>query len=163
MDNRSMQMKLGIGAMATAAFLLLIAIPFWVSSPSNVPNIVLSPLFWPNILAVLTGFTGAGLLFMSLRQPRAKQPVHSDVDDKLAAFSRLGVLAVIMGVTLYAMPRLGLVWTAMLVFASVAFLIRTNHPKTALICAVALPLFLYLFFAHVAGVAIPQGHYVRLP
>jgi len=56
-----------------------------------------------------------------------------------------------------------MVWTAMIVFLLTAFLFRTRHPITALICAVVIPLALYLFFAKVAGVAIPQGIFVRLP
>ena len=51
----------------------------------------------------------------------------------------------------------------MVVFFVFALLVRTSHPKTALVAAVAVPLVLYLFFAHVAGVAIPQGDFVRLP
>jgi len=31
------------------------------------------------------------------------------------------------------------------------------------VCAVLIPLVLYVFFAHIAGVAIPQGDFVRLP
>ena len=164
MNDKTIQMQLGVGAIVAAAFLLVIAIPFWVSSPSNVPNIILSPIFWPNTLAVLTGLTGAGLVLTSLRLPRLEGAVESEEEvDRSAAYQRLIALAVIMGVTLYAMPRLGLVWTAVLVFASLAFLVRTSHPKIALICAVVVPLVLYMFFAHVAGVAIPQGHFVRLP
>jgi len=51
----------------------------------------------------------------------------------------------------------------MLAFLATAFLVRTSHPKTAVICALCVPLVLYVFFAHVATVAIPQGNFVRLP
>ena len=164
MNDKALQMQLGVGALVAAAFLLLVAIPYWVSSPSNVPNIFLSPVFWPNTLAVLTGLTGISLILTSRSAPEREDSTHSDEGvDRRAAYSRLAVLVVIMAGTLYAMPRLGLVWTSMLVFASLAFLVRTSHPKAALICSVVVPLVLYLFFAHVAGVAIPQGNFVRLP
>lgn len=162
MNDRSIQMKLGIGAIAAAGFLLVVAIPAWVSSPSNVPNIILSPLFWPNTLAALTGVAGLGLIWAGWRHPAA-QTRATPGPDKSAAYLRLLALAVIMGLTMFALPRVGMVWTAMLVFASMAFLVRTSHPRTALISAVIVPLVLYLFFAHVAGVAIPQGDFVRLP
>jgi len=68
-----------------------------------------------------------------------------------------------MCLTMVALPRLGMVWTAMLVLAACAFLFQTRHPIVAIICAVVMPLLLYLFFAHVAGIAIPQGNFVRLP
>lgn len=163
MHNRTIQIQLGIGAILASGFLLLIAIPNWVSSPSNVPNIILSPLFWPNTLAGLTGIVGLGLILTSIRSPQPLTEEASDVDDRAAAYFRLLAMGIVMGVTMFALPRLGMVWTSMLAFAAVALLIRTSHPKAALVSAVVMPLVLYLFFAHVAGVAIPQGLFVRLP
>ena len=163
MQDRKLQIQLGFGAIAASGFLLVIAIPGWVSTPSNVPNIILSPLFWPNTLAALTGVIGLGMILTSWNKPAQKDVAVSDVKDRRGAFIRLLICAVIMAVTIFAMPRLGLVWTAMLVFASVAAVVRTSHPKTAMVSAILIPLLLYVFFAHVAGVAIPQGNYVRLP
>ncbi|WP_339761568.1 tripartite tricarboxylate transporter TctB family protein [uncultured Hoeflea sp.] len=163
MHDRTIQLQLGIGAVVAAALLLLVAIPVWVSSPSNVPNIILSPLFWPWALAGLTGVTGFGMILTAIREPALAEPVISDVDDKPKAWGRLASIAAVMIVTMLIMPRIGMVWTSMLVFAVTAFLVRTSHPKTALISAVLVPLVLYAFFAHVAGVAIPQGDFVRLP
>lgn len=163
MEDRSIQIQLGIGAIAASVFLIAVAIPFWVSSPSNVPNVILSPLFWPNVLAALTGLIGAGLIVTSIARPRPEKPDASDVDDRPAAFTRLAIMAVIMIASVLVMPRLGLVWTAMLTFAATAFLVKTKHPRSALVCAVVIPLVLYVFFAHIAGVAVPQGDFVRLP
>ncbi|PWW03549.1 tripartite tricarboxylate transporter TctB family protein [Hoeflea marina] len=163
MHDRSIQLQLGIGAVIAAAFLLLVAIPTWVSSPSNVPNIILSPLFWPWVLSGLTGITGLGMIVTALRDPASTEPEASDVDDRSRAWGRLVSVAALMGLTMVLMPRIGMVWTSMLVFAATAFLVRTSHPKTALVSAVLVPLVLYAFFAHVAGVAIPQGDFVRLP
>jgi len=163
MEDRSIQIQLGVGAIAASVFLVVVAIPVWVSSPSNVPNLILSPLFWPNVLAAITGLTGAGLIVTSISKPRPDAAQDSDVPDRPSAVKRLAIMAVIMGVCVLIMPRLGLVWTAMLTFVATAFLVKTRHPKTVLICAVIVPLFLYVFFAHIAGVAIPQGDFVRLP
>lgn len=163
MHDRTIQLQLGVGAILAAAFLLLVAIPVWVSSPSNVPNIILSPLFWPWALAGLTGITGLGLVVLALREPVSSEPVISDVDDRTNAWRRLASIAAVMIATMLLMPRIGMVWTSMLVFIVTAFLVGTSHPKTALISAVLVPLVLYAFFAHVAGVAIPQGDFVRLP
>ena len=161
--DRTIQIQLGAGAIIVAAFLLLFAIPTWVSSPSNVPNIILSPLFWPWALAGLTAITGLGMILTSIRAPLPAEPETSDVDDRSKAFARLAGIAVVMVVSMLAMPRIGMVWTAMLVFAVTAFLVHTSHPRIALVCAVVVPLVLYAFFAHVAGVAVPQGDFVRLP
>jgi putative tricarboxylic transport membrane protein len=161
--DRTIQLHLGIGAIVAAAFLLLVAIPVWVSSPSNVPNVILSPLFWPIALAGLTGITGLGMILTAIREPAVAESAILDVDDKAGAWTRLASIAALMVVTMLLMPRIGLVWTSMLVFAITAFLVRTNHPKTALLSAILVPLVLYAFFAHVAGVAVPQGDFVRLP
>lgn len=163
MTQRQVQLRLGYGAVIAAAFLALFAIPQWVSSPSNVSNVVLSPLFWPYALAGFTGLTGLGLIFSGLRLETVGPPLNDPSEDRGAAWLRLAGMAVIMGLTMIALPRLGMVLTSMLVFVASAFLVRTRHPITALVCAVIVPLVLYAFFAHVAGVAIPQGDILRLP
>jgi len=157
-----MQVRLGIGAILAALFLVTYAIPNWVSSPSNVGNIVLSPLFWPYILGGLTGLVGLGLAVSGWRTAQGGE-VNEPIPDPRAGALRLAGFAVLMVVTFRAMPHLGMVWTSMLAFLALAFLVRTRHPAAAVICAVAVPLILYAFFAHVASVAIPQGDLVRLP
>lgn len=162
MSPKAIQLQLGIGACCAALFLTLYAIPNWVSSPSNVRNIVLSPLFWPYILAGLTGLTGLGLLIAAWRADPT--PAVETAQGPVAqSWFRLAALGALMIVTMFSLPRLGMVWTTMIVFALTAFLFRTRHPVAALVCAVVIPLALYMFFAHVAGVAIPQGNFVRLP
>ncbi|WP_187428891.1 hypothetical protein ROLI_016530 [Roseobacter fucihabitans] len=163
MTQRQMQMRLGLGAIIAAAFLILYAIPQWISSPSNVRNIVLSPLFWPYALAGFTGLAGLGLVASGARLRGPDTLVNEPVQDTGAAWMRLAGMAVIMVATMFLLPRLGMVLTSMLVFVATAFLVRTRHPITALVCAVIIPLVLYAFFAHVAGVAIPQGEILRLP
>ena len=163
MEDRSIQIQLGIGAIVASVFLVAVAIPLWVSSPSNVRNIILSPIFWPNVLAVITGLIGVGLIVTTIAGPRPETSAPSDAADRPAAFRRLAIMAVIMVATVLVMPRLGLVWTAMITFVATAFLVKTKHPRAALVCAVLIPLVLYVFFAHIAGVAIPQGDFVRLP
>lgn len=161
MSPKTIQGRLGIGACLMALFLILYAIPNWVSAPSNVGNVVLSPVFWPYILAGLTGLAGLGLLLAA--RTASTQPLDETHIAPREGWARLAALAVLMGLTMWALPRLGMVWTCMLIFAAAAFLFRTRHPKAALICAAVVPLALYAFFAHVAGVAIPQGMIVRLP
>lgn len=139
-----------------------VGIPNWVSSPSNVDNIVLSPTFWPYVLSALTGLIAIGLLLVGWRMSSGVA-ANEDEDTDGASWLRLVGLAIIMILTMFALPRLGMVWTAMIVFAATAFLFKTRHPLIALVCAVVIPLLLYMFFAHVAGIAIPQGNYVRLP
>lgn len=163
MNKRAIQVQLGIGACLASLFLILHAIPHWISAPSNIRNIVLSPRFWPYIIAGLTGLVGLGLLVSGRAATAEDGPANAAIDDPRAGMMRLFGLAVLMAVTFWLLPRIGMVWASILAFAALAFLVRTRHPVTALICAVAVPFLLYGFFAHVASVAIPQGNFVRLP
>ena len=159
---RRTQLQLGAGALAAALLLALVAIPSLVYSPSNVRNVVLSPAFWPYVLAGLTAIAGLALLASGWRMaPGANEPEAEE--GGRAPLMRLLAMAAIMVLTMLLIPVLGMVWTSMLAFAATAYLFRTRHPVAALVCAVAVPLVLYAFFAHVAGVAIPQGELVRLP
>ena len=165
MSQKSLHLRLGIFMSLFALFLVFYAIPTFVFAPSNVGKIVLSPLFWPYVLAGLSGLVGLGLLASAFK-PGADVPFEDEETvhpEGAAPWLRLAGLAVIMGLTMLALPRLGMVWTAMVAFAACAFMFRTRHPVAAVICAVVVPLLLYAFFAHVAGVAIPQGEFLRLP
>lgn len=62
MSQKSLHLRLGIAASLFALFLVLFAIPTFVFAPSNVGNIILSPKFWPYVLAGLTGIIGLSLL-----------------------------------------------------------------------------------------------------
>lgn len=160
MSFTTLNARLGLGALIVSALLAFIAIPTWVSSPSNVSNVVLSPTFWPYILSALLAVVGLGLILSSRRSDENAQP--PDAAGALP-WLRLMALAMIMAVTMVGLNVLGMVWTSMLAFVATALMFRTRYPFVAVICAVLVPLVLYAFFAHVAGVAIPQGQLVRLP
>ena len=103
-----------------------------MSSPSNVRNIVLAPTFWPYVLTALTGLIAIGLLIAGWRMvddEPAEQKQNSDTAaSNRPAWIRLAILALIMVLTMFALPRIGMVWTAMLVFVATAFLFKTRHP-----------------------------------
>lgn len=152
--------RLGVVSLALALGLTFLAIPWFVSSPSNVRNIILSPTFWPYVLSGLLAVSGLLLLIFPATMT---EPDETTPEALPGATFRLFAIAVIMILTMLLLPRLGMVWTSMLAFAASAFLFRTRHPKAAIVCAILVPLVLYAFFAHVAGVAIPQGDFLRLP
>ena len=155
------EFQVGAASIAIGLFLIFVGIPNFVSSPSNIPKIVLSPLFWPEILAGALILLGIGLLVSA---PGA--PVREDettIFHMQGGIKRLALMAATMVVYVWVMPVIGMVWASMIVFAIVAFLVKTRHPWLALAAAAVVPLVLYGFFAHVAGVAVPQGHLVRLP
>jgi putative tricarboxylic transport membrane protein len=157
---------LGVGFIGFGLFVLLVAIPYAVTSPSNVGKLVLSPTFWPTIIAWL--IIGLGVMLAVLRWFRPAEPTIADVEVPVDAATggpwiRLAATAVIMVGLVLATPYLGMVWTAMICFALISVVIRAPQPVVSGIVAIALPLVLYAFFAHVAGVAVPQGEFIRLP
>lgn len=165
MTTKSLHLRVGIATFLGAVFLAAYAIPNYVYSPSNVRNIILSPAFWPYVLAALTALVGLGLVATAVFGDLSALDAEAETGnpDGAAPWLRLVALAVVMGLIMVGLPRLGMVWTSMLAFLACAWLFRTRHPVAAAICAVIVPLLLYAFFAHVAGVAIPQGDFVRLP
>ena len=155
------EFQVGIAAIAAAAFLLLVGIPHGVTTPSNIRNVVLSPTFWPQILAGLLALAGIGLLISAPRAaPREDESALVEIRGGLP---RLAGMAILMLAYFWLMPVLGMVWVSMLAFGGVALLVHTRHPIAAAVSAVIIPLLLYAFFAHVAGVSVPQGELVRLP
>lgn len=153
---------IGAGAIIFSAFMALIGVPYGVAAPRNISNIVLSPLFWPYIVAGMIGLAGLALLLT--RAPAADEvDAEAESDGDGRGLMRLALMAVIMAVYFYAIELVGMVWASMAAFVAIAFLIRTAHPRAAVLTAIVAPLLLYGFFAHVAGVMIPQGGIVRLP
>jgi hypothetical protein len=164
LSDRANLRQLGIGAIVAAILLAAVAIPGFVSAPSNVPNIILSPLLWPYTIAGFTFVIGLGLLaasFAAASEPGDDDDVHPK--ERPEAWMRLLAMAVVMGGAFLLMPVVGMVWTSMAAFMATALIIKTRHPLIALMSAITVPLVLYAFFAHVAGVAIPQGQFIRLP
>lgn len=142
------------------AFLALVAIPNWVSAPDKVPHIVLSPLFWPYTIAGLLVLSGVGLV---LSGRYSDEIFNADETRIPGAMKRILIFAAIAIAYVRLIPLMGMVWASILAFGATVSLLRPGHPRLAIICAVLFPLILYVFFAHIAGVAVPQGKFVRLP
>lgn len=155
---------LGIGFVAFGAFVMLIAIPYGVTSPSNVTKLVLSPTFWPHIIGWLIILLGAILIAMQAAAPPV-ETLATDPDDPVTSMNwlRLGATAFVMIALVYLVQIFGLVWISIAAFVALSAIVQSSRPVLSGIVALALPLVLYAFFAHVAGVAIPQGEFITLP
>ena len=159
--SRTSHLQIGIAAIGFSVFLFLVGIPYGVTAPSNIRNIVLSPVFWPMIVAGLLALGGIGMVLAARRLDNQNhEGFLAGID---GAAGRLCLAALLMLAYVAATPIVGMVWTSMAAFILLALLIRTRHRLHAGIAAIVVPLVLYAFFAHVAGVAIPQGEFVRLP
>lgn len=160
---------LGIGTILFGAMLLVFAIPEFISAPSNVRKLVLSPLLWPTIVAWLIILLGAGLIASHLLMNRQIPNTDSNAsmfetrEDEIYAWIRLGASGLLMIGLIVVMPFLGMVIASGLVFALFSIVVKAPRPLLSLIVAVVLPVVLYFFFAHVAGVSVPQGRFLSLP
>jgi len=105
MSQKTLHLRLGIVVTRAALFLILFAIPNFVFAPSNVGNIVLSPLFWPYVLSGLAGLIGLALLGTAVRSDEDVQFENEDVThtDGAAPWLRLAGLAVIMVLVIFYM------------------------------------------------------------
>jgi putative tricarboxylic transport membrane protein len=153
---------LGAGMLLFALFLIEFLIPTWVITPSNVRKLVLSPDFWPYIVAGLLGLGGAILLLQYYFITRPLQ-IPEEHDDVPGGNMRIALVAAIMAVYYILLPYLGMILASVLAY--VAFIVVIGLPRkvAAAIIAIVLPLLLYGFFDHLAGVPIPQPDFFRLP
>lgn len=162
--KKDLNFRLGIFSICASVFLFGYAIPNLIYSPSNIKQIVLAPTFWPYIVAFFIALTGIALLFKPADTSEdTDNNSHYDSSNTRKAYTRLFVLGFIMTITMIVISKVGMVWTCMGVFLTLTFYFGTRYKKSALICSILIPMSLYVFFAHVAGVAIPQGEFLRLP
>jgi len=159
---------LALAVMAIGFFMIFIGVPEWVITPKAVRIPVLSPAFWPNILAWILVLLGGGLLIQSLR-PGAGDKAASGEPGPLrravaaGTIGRLAILGLLLVAYALSISYLGMVWASMVAFAVLLVVVRTPHPIIGAAAAVGMPLALYGFFQHLAAVSIPQGVLVTLP
>lgn len=153
---------LGMGFVVFGFFLQIVAIPYAVTSPSNVQILVLSPTFWPTIISWLIIMFGGCLALLQFFAAAPEQPETSE-RTCAGAWLRLTMTALVIIAIVCLTPVVGLVWISMASFAALSLIVGTSRPIISGIVAIALPLALYGFFNHIAGVAIPQGSFVTLP
>lgn len=150
------------GAMIIASVILIVfVIPHWVIKPSNVKHIVLSPDFWPYIVAALMGIGGVSLI--AQYHFLLRKIVTVDVLHVAGGAARIGLVAVLMIAYYMVMPTLGMVWSSVVAYVAFVAIVGLPRKVATVISAILLPIALYAFFAHVAGVPIPQAKFLVLP
>jgi hypothetical protein len=163
MSRFSRDAWLGISVVAFGAFLLLVLIPFGVTSPGNVRIAVLSPTIWPNILALLLMLIGALLTLRALIAGPEKRGEPDASDDGWRPWARIAAAGALMAALFLSLPVLGMPIATGLILLAYAALVRARRPVATILTAILLPLLIYGFFNKIAGVPIPQGQLVRLP
>lgn len=153
---------LGVGIIAFAILLDIYLIPTWVITPENVSIVVLSPDFWPFIISSLLVIGGVLLLLQYIFVTRRVEPVDLKPVE-LGPSVRVALVAVLMVFYYLVMPWLGMVWSSVIAYLLFVAIIGFPRKVMAIIISIAMPLLLYGFFNHVAGVPIPQAEFLVLP
>ena len=163
MLSRRAEILVGLGVMGMAAIVLWVLIPGYVRIPRRVPMAALSPAFWPNVIGWTMLICGVLLTARAAIAPPPPDNIADDLRFSRPQMLRVGALGGVLGVSYFALPFLGMVWTCMTLYILMVLMSGAKRPIWGTLIAILLPLALYFFFTKVAGVAIPQGRIVRLP
>lgn len=163
MFSRRNEIVIGLAVMAISAMVLWWLIPAYVALPRRPPIKALQPSFWPKIICWIMLLCGAALALRAAMTPPPPDAIVEKPTASNGELLRLAVLMVILGGAYFALPVLGMVWVCMVVFIFLVLMTGGKNMAWGIVVSVALPLLLYFFFTKVAGVAIPQGQFVRLP
>lgn len=158
-----------------SGFLLLTAligltwlIPNYVHLPTNLQNPYLSPRLWPTIIFYCLGALGLCMFTKSLFALYTEKKVKVSWSDTAAQDNAnrqekkrqsLSVLTCLgsMVLCLVLVEPLGMPLAVTLCLAALFFLSGKKASLRGILCLLALPVCLYLFFLHVADVSIPLG------
>ena len=162
---------LGAGLAVLSALLYLVIIPAGVTVPASMRSPVLSPAFWPNIVALFL-LAMSTLLFLraAFTWRRGEMVAHKSADiedeEERSGFNgQARAVAVIALMFLYywLILKIGLVPASMIALLTVG--LTTSRPNVWLLIVAApvLPMLLYLFFFKVANVPIPGGEWLVFP
>ena len=151
---------IGAGVTLLGLLIFFVLIPWGIDRPGNVEHAALAPDFWPQIIAVT---------MMALGALQALRPVPDD-DDEGGAESgpwlhRLPGLAAALGALFgfYALvPSLGMVVPGAALILGLTVFGGERRWLLAGAVAAGVPVLLYAFFVHVAGIPIPLGVFETL-
>ena len=163
MLSRRFEIMIGLSVIAMSALTLFWLIPSYVALPQRPPLRALAPSFWPKIVSWTMFLCGVA---MTLRAAMTDPPPDAIVDDQSLSSKellRLAGLALILAVVYFTLPIFGMVWVCMVAFILMVLMTGRKYLLVGIVVGVMLPLALYFFFSKVAGAAIPQGQFVRLP
>ena len=151
----------GVGVALLGLLILAVLIPWGIDKPGNVEHTALAPDFWPQIIAVM---------MMALGAVQAVRPTPDDDDEDGGEDSghwlhRLPGLAVALGALFgfyVLIPSLGMVVPGAAVIFGLMVFGGERRWLLAAVVALGVPVLLYGFFVHVAGIPIPLGLFEAL-
>ncbi|WP_372921239.1 tripartite tricarboxylate transporter TctB family protein, partial [Roseovarius sp.] len=151
---------LGLVVCALALFVLFGILPWAVKTPKVIPNLALSPTFWPRIILVslvgLSAFLAIQALYEGIKPRDAVQDESYEEPFDLSDF-RVIPTALLMVLFCAALKPFGVVLPAIaMLLGMIVMHGRKEWPK-AIGVSIATVLILYMFFRYVAKVPVPLG------
>ena len=150
----------GVGVALLGLAIFFVLIPWGIDQPGNVEHTALAPDFWPQIIAVI---------MMALGVLQALRPAPDDDDeggeDSRRWLHRVPGLAVALGALFgfyVLIPPLGMVVPGVAVIFALMVFGGERRWLLAATVAAGVPILLYAFFVHIAGIPIPLGVFETL-
>jgi putative tricarboxylic transport membrane protein len=165
---RSKTFWVGVVSTALGGLLHFWLVPSFITVPENMARAVLSPAFWPEILSALVIITGLVILFqgssLSVPNPSAEDGGPSTAsEDVSTSWTRLLAFCFAMVIYVGSINYLGMPISSVIMLIVSFKLLGEKRYGTSLVISAGLPILLFMFFFHVAGVSIPQGEWISLP
>ncbi len=151
---------------------LFVLIPNGVAVPASVNSYILSPDFWPTLIAVAWMVSALFLLIESyfVKTIHDSQITYNDSDEDAVEeetdqyqipepTATLRVVLLIGGFFLiyFCLPALGLVVSSILIMAAMMIYFGERHYILVISLSIVLPVLLFAFFRYAASVPIPVG------
>lgn len=144
----------GLIFLAIGVALLVFLIPGGIDEPKRVKFAVMSPSYYPRIIAIAMTIIG---LMITLGALAEKRPGSSFSNIDARPIFKVAVVFIAFLLTAYALPHAGFVLTCTLALFFLMILAGERNPFIIAPVALLLPICLHLFFAKIANVPIPGG------
>ncbi len=152
----------GFGVALLGLLIFAVLIPWGIDQPGNVEHTALAPDFWPQIIAGAMMVLGA---LLAIRPGPDDDDDEDGGEDSGRWLHRLPGLAAVLGALFgfhLLIPSLGMVVPGVAVIFGLMVLGGERRWLLAAVVAAGVPVLLYAFFVHVAGIPIPLGVFETL-
>ena len=156
---------IGAGVALLGLLIFSVLIPYGIDRPGNVEHAALAPEFWPRIIAVIMMALGVLLALGPVPDDEDEDGDGDGGEDSGRWLHRLPGLAAALGALFgfhVLIPSLGMVVPGAALIFGLMVLAGERRWLLAAAVAAGVPILLYAFFVHVAGIPIPLGVFETL-
>lgn len=155
--GRRREITFAVLTLLASLLFAFVVIPAGVTSPASVKHLPLSPTFLPYVLTIGVGLFALVHLLEAIFAAHIPGEDGNPLGVHPRWFSRLAMLVVLLLIYLILPETLGMPLTAILVTIALMAIGGERRPLILLGVGIAVPVLVYLFFAHIAQVPLPMG------